>query len=150
MRPFGQVIQFRWLWILGSFLLLGLGHMDAQGRYSPVTEADVVKLQFNHYFTPDNKGHDPDFEWTFTEKEFVLKKGKGAIPKDLLEKLLPKDVTADEIRGKWKLEAENGKLVFSDIKAAEKEGNKDVKFRIYRTAPTVIRIGEPQYVFGVK
>jgi hypothetical protein len=34
-------------------------------------------------------------------------------------------------------------------KAGERAGRKNVSLVIYRTAPTVIRIGDPQFVFGV-
>lgn len=123
----------------------------AQGTFSPLTDANIVSLNFNHYFTPDRKAHDADFEWTFTKTEFVLKHGKGAIPADLLERLMPAGTTADEIRGQWKLgDAKEGqRLVLTEIKAGEKAGNKGVSLIIYKTAPTVVRIGQPQYVFGI-
>jgi hypothetical protein len=109
--------------------------------YGPVTEGDVVNLR-----RPDS-----DFEWTFTKTEFVLKKSKGAIPADLTDKLLPGGTTADEIRGKWQLIRQDGqRLVLTEIKAGDKPGNKEVSLKIYRTAPYIIRIGEPeQYVFSV-
>ena len=64
-----------------------------------------------------------------------------------LGKLLGEKATADEIAGKWKVDA--GQLVLTDIKAGEAKGKESVKLRIYRTAPTVVRVGEPQYVFAV-
>ena len=136
--------------LASSVFLVDSRFVKAQGQFSPVSDANVVDLKFNHYFTPDKKSHDADFEWTFTKTEFVLKKAKGAIPADLLEQLLPKNTTADEIRGKWKLQDKDGqRLVLTDIKAGDKAGNKDVSLTIYKTAPIVVRIGEPQYVFGV-
>jgi hypothetical protein len=81
----------------------------------------------------------------------VLRKAKGAIPADLLEKLLPAGKSADEVRAKWKLEGKEGKkLVLTEIKAGEVAGKEVVSLVIYRTAPTVIRIGNPQYVFAVQ
>src|SRR5262245_9411662 len=136
------------LLVSGSLFISGAERLCAQGRYSAVTDADVVALKLNHYFSADNKSHTPDFEWSFTKTEFVVKKGKGPIPADLLQKLLPANTTADEIRGTWKLGAKDGqRLVLTDIKADDKAGKKDASFPIYRTAPTVVRIGEPQYVF---
>ena len=133
-----------------SLLFVARESVRAQGEYSPVSEANVVVLTLNHYFTPDKKSHVPDFEWSFTKTEFVLKKGMGAIPTDLLEKLLPKGATADKIRGKWKLADKDGQqLVLTEIKAGDKPGNQAVSLVIYKTAPTVVRIGEPQYVFGI-
>jgi|GEM_PF-2267097 len=118
--------------------------------HAPVNETNIVDLTFNHYFTPDKKSHAADFEWTFTKKEFVLKKGTGAIPADLLEKMLPKGSTADEIRGKWRLaNTEGQQLVLTEIKAGDTSGNEEVSLFIYKTAPTVVRIGELQYVFGI-
>lgn len=116
--------------------------------YPPVTADDVPLLKLNHYFTPDNKGHDRDFAWTFTKDGFTVKKDKGAIPADLLKKLLPDGATADEITGKWKVE--NGTITFTGIKAGDKAGREKASYSIYRTAPTVVRIGEPQYVFAVE
>ena len=128
--------------------LIPAGPVAAQGKYKPVTEDDVVKMKMNHYFTPDRKGREPDFEWTFTKTEFVLKKGKGPIPADLLGQLLPDGKTADEVRGKWALDGK-GRLSLTEIKAGDTAGKKDVSLPIYKTAPTVIRIGETQYVFGL-
>lgn len=122
----------------------------AQGDYSPVSEDNVVALQLNHYFSADKKSHDSDFAWTFSKSEFVLKSGKGPIPADLCAKLLPNDVSADEIRGRWKLEQRDGqRLVLLEIKAGNKAFKNETNLAIYRTAPTVVRIGEPQYVFQV-
>lgn len=136
--------------VISSLQFVAITPVSAQGQYSPVSEANVVDLTLNHYFTPDKKSHTPDFEWTFTKTEFVLKKGKGAIPTDLVEKLLPKGATADEIRGQWKVvDKEGQRLVLTEIKAGDKAGNQNVSLSIYKTAPTVVRIGEPQYVFGI-
>jgi hypothetical protein len=137
--------------VMASLALLALGAQAAQGQYSPVTKAEVTALALNHYFTPDNKSHRPDFAWTFTQTEFVIKKGKGAIPADLHDRLLPEGTTADEIRGKWSLAGKDGqKLVLTGIKAGDNSGKKEVSLTIYKTAPTVVRIGEPQYVFGLR
>jgi len=136
--------------VISGLQFVAITPVGAQGQYSSVSEANVADLTLNHYFTPDKKSHKPDFEWTFTKTEFVLKKGKGAIPADLVEKLLPNGATADEIRGQWKVaEKEGQRLVLTKIKAADKAGNKDVSLSIYKTAPTVVRIGDPQYVFGI-
>jgi hypothetical protein len=133
--------------VIGGVVFAG-GAASAQGRYSPVSEENVMALQFNHYFTPDDKGHEPDFEWTFTMGEFAIKKGKGAIPADLQKKLFAEG--AEEIRGKWKLDGKGGQhLVLSEIRAGDKVKMKEVRLPIYKTAPTVVRIGEPQYVFAI-
>lgn len=133
-------------------LCLALGPvapLAAQGTYGPVTADEVVKLKLNHYFTADKKGHDPDFEWTFTKTEFVVKKGTGPIPAELLGRLLPDGKTADEVRGTWALDGK-GRLALTDIKAGDTAGKKDVSLPIYKTAPTVVRIGETQYVFALR
>jgi hypothetical protein len=130
-------------------LAVSLG-IATQGQFPPVTEANVIALKLSHYFTPDRKHHQPDFEWTFTKTEFVIKKGKGQIPADLVQKLLPAGASADEIRGKWQLQGQEGqRLVLTDIKAGVQAGKKDVSLSIYKTGGTVVRIGEPQYVFSV-
>ena len=150
-----QTQQFGRLGVLAfaAGVLVGSGRADAQGQYREVTAEDVLALKLNHYFTPDNKGHEPDFAWSFTKDEFVLKSAAGAIPADLVKRLLPAGAKADEIRGKWKL-ANSRQLVLTDILATDSSGgevlgNKEAKLIIYRTAPTVVRIGDPQYVFGI-
>ncbi|MFO0843853.1 MAG: hypothetical protein U0797_15895 [Gemmataceae bacterium] len=140
------------VWLaLGGVLLVRGGVADAQGRYADVTDADVVALKLNHYHRAKGPGREADFEFSFNKKkEFVIRKGKGPIPADLISKLLPAGTKAEEIRGKWKLEGKSGqRLVLSDIKAGNTDGKKDVSLPIYRTAPTVVRVGEPQYVFAV-
>jgi hypothetical protein len=136
-----------------ALLFTGIWHLAAQVRQAPVTETDVVAATLLHYFTRDRAHHPADFEWTFTETDFVLKKEVGTIPADLLGRLLPAGTTADEIRGKWKLAREKDqpgqRLVLSEIKVGDRALKKEVRLAIYRTAPTVIRIGEPQYVFAL-
>lgn len=136
---------------LGSLIsLLGFSALCvAQGNYAPVTKNDVVTMKLNHYFSKDNRPHDGDFLWSFADTGFVLKPGKGAIPADLIEKLLPEGTEATEITGKWSLDAEKGEIVFTEIQAGDFAGREDVRCSIYRTAPTVIRLGKPQYVFAV-
>ena len=79
----------------------------------------------------------------------------GAIPADLRERLQPARASAEEIRGKWKISYEGGaKLVLTEIVGTDRAGEevlgrKEARLPIYRTAPDVVRIGEPQYVFGV-
>jgi hypothetical protein len=116
---------------------------------SPVTATEVVTLKLDHYFTPDRQAHEPDFEWTFTETDFVLKRAQGSILADLLEHLLPPDITADEIRGKWKLAKDGQQLLLTGLKAGAKGGKEAVPLLIYKTASAVVRIGEPQYVFSI-
>jgi hypothetical protein len=130
--------------------LLGLArHGFAQGDFS-VERIDLPAMKLNHYFPlPDKKFHEADFEWTFKKGTFSVKKGKGAIPIDLVEKLLPEGETADEIEGQWVLK--KGNLVLTEIKAGKKKGREEVTVSVFKTAPTVIRIGysDAQYVFGI-
>ena len=120
--------------------------------YSPVTAVNVQAMKLNHYFDENNKNHDPDFEWTFKDGTFTLKEGKGQIPVDLLKKMLPKDATAKMIEGKWKIvdDLKAGIVIeFTEIKGDGKAGLEKATYNIYKTAPTVVRIGEPQYVFAL-
>jgi hypothetical protein len=136
--------------MLRSSLLLVLlsAPAFAQGNFR-VTEADIPRLKLIHYFTADKAAHDADFEWTFTDTGFTVKKGKGAIPAHLLDTLLPDGTAADEVTGSWKLA--DGQLVLSDIKAGKVDGRKDVKLGVFKTAPTVVRINCPhQAVFAVE
>lgn len=134
---------------LGSITAPGTP-LHAQGAYAPVTEADVREMKLNHYFSADKRSHEPDFEWRFFPEEFVLKSARGPIPKDLLEKLLLNGAAGEEIRGKWRLDSKRGDLVLTDLKAGNKAARMNVAFPIYRTAPTVIRVGQPQYVFALE
>lgn len=116
----------------------------------PVTEAEVANLKMDHYFTPDRKRHDADFEWTFTKTGFVLKKARGPIPADLLGELLSRNTPADEIRGVWRLH-KDGSLILTGIKAGEERGKEDATLLLYKSASAIARmdIGESQYVFIV-
>ena len=123
--------QFRLPLLAAAVLFVtGVWRVAAQVQQAPVTEEDVAALSLNHYFTPDRKYHSVDFEWTFTPTEFVLAKGAGAIPADLMTRLLPPGMTADEIRGTWKLAQAKGetgpRLVLSGIKAGGREIKKDL------------------------
>ncbi len=146
---FARGIPLRLVVLSGLLALPGM--LVAQGPYKAVTAEDVVKLEFAYYYTPDKAYREVDFEWTFTETGFVLKAGKGSIPADLRNRLLPPDTDAEEIRGHWKIDDREGtRLVLTNIKAGDQPGNQDVALPIYRTAPTIVRIGLPQYVFRVK
>ena len=132
--------------LVAALVLAGVAY--AQGKYAPVTADDLPQLKLNHYFTTEKmSGRPADFDWTFTRDTFTIKKGKAPIPADLLGKLLPEKATAEEITGKWKLD--DGHLVLTDIKAGDVKGKESVKLPIYRTAPTVVRVGDPQYAFAV-
>jgi hypothetical protein len=135
--------------ILVGLMVLWSGRLVAQGEYAPVVEADVISMKLNHYFGSDKKSLDSGFKWEFIKSEFVVRKDTGKIPADLWEKLLGASTSADEIRGRWKLDSKAGQLVLSDIRAGDQRGKKEVRLPIYRTAPTVIRVGDPQYVFAV-
>lgn len=126
------------------------GAVAAQGPYPPVTGADLPRLRLNHYFDSDKRYRERDFEWTFDKTGFVVRAGSGGIPADLLAKLLPPKATATEVRGKWELVERDGArwLLLTDIRAGATAGNANVTLPIYRTAPTVVRVGSPQYVFG--
>lgn len=121
----------------------------AQGKYAPVTNDDVVTMKLHHYFNKDKKSRERDFEWTFADTGFVIKPGSGAIPEDLVEKLLPEGTEAKEITGKWSIDSKTGEIVFTEIRAGDFAGRENVRCPLYRTAPTVIRLGDPQYVFAL-
>ena len=146
------------LWEAGKFLM----EVGKEAEAFPIFDELMTKLpdsgfvpramamKLDYYFTPDRKRGDSDFEWAFAKTGFVLKKGKGAIPADLLGKLLPEGTAADEVRGEWQLTGKVGqRLVLTEIRAGDKAGKKEVELRIYKTAPNIIRVDEPQYVFTV-
>lgn len=140
--------QSRTLWQFLCLLIVST-LCAAQGNYAPVTNDDVVTMKLNHYFTKAKKHHERDFEWTFADTGFVIKPATGAIPEDLVEKLLPEGTEPKEITGKWSIDSKTGEIVFTDIQAGDFAGREDVRCPLYRTAPTVIRLGDPQYVFAL-
>lgn len=119
------------------------------GNYPAVTADTVARLRLERYDTPDKKAHPADFRWTFSKDEFVVKKGAGPIPPHLLKLLLPDGATADEVCGRWKLENGGRDLVLTGIKAGNADGNKTVALPIEQTGTGVVRVGAPEYVFGV-
>jgi hypothetical protein len=136
--------------VAAGLLLAARGPLYAQGSYAPVDEEAVLAMRLNHYFTPEKKSREADFEWRFFKDGFVIKSGRGPIPADLRDKLIEKGAAAEEISGKWRIERDPHQLTLTDIQVGKKQPRKSkVNFRIYRTAPSVIRVGEPQYVFGV-
>jgi hypothetical protein len=131
--------------LLVAILVTFAERANAQGNFV-VTQDDIPKLKLNHYFTPDKKSHDADFEWTFTKTGFTIKKGKGPIPTHIANKLLPEGTVADQITGDWALK--EGQLRLSKIRAGGKDGKKQVDLSIFKTAPSVVRLCDPdQLVF---
>ena len=138
--------------LLAALLALSPAEASAQGQFNGVSDDEVQAMRLNHYFTADKQYRDADFEWDFDKDSFTLKAGAGDIPNELQEQLLPKGITAREIRGKWHLEDRNGKaLVLTEIRVdgAKEPQKKTAALPIYKTAPTVVRVGRPQYVFGI-
>lgn len=133
-----------------ALLVASHSPLRAQGDYAPVEDEDVLAMRLNRYFTAEKKGREADFEWRFFKDGFVIKSGRNPIPADLQEKLVKKGATVDDISGKWRIEKEGSRrLVLTDIVVGKKPLKTKASFRIYRTAPTVVRVGEPQYVFGI-
>ena len=121
----------------------------AQGNYSPVVTADLVEASFNHYYGPNLKAViPPDFSWTFSKTNLVIKAAKGPIPADLLDHLAGGRKDVKTIEAGWKVEA--GELVITGIKLDGQPTRTLAKLPVGRTAPTVIRIGKHQYVFVPK
>lgn len=116
--------------------------------YQAVTAEDMPKFKLNHYFNKENKSTLLDFDWTFDKDGTFKMEAKEALPVHLRELLLSKDSKAKALTGKWAIA--NGEITFTEIKAGDEKGVEKAKMHVYRTAPTVIRIGEPQYVFGAK
>lgn len=121
----------------------------AQGAYNPVTGPDLAGADFNHYFNDNKKVvTPPDFSWTFSATDLVIKAGKGLLPADLTRQLAAGRKDVKTIEATWKVE--NGSLLISVTAIDGNPASGEASFRAYRTAPTVIRIGEQQYVFVPK
>lgn len=130
--------------------LAGANIAATQGNYREVTEDDVAALQFNHYFTPDKQHRTPDFRWTFDDGRFTIEADEGEIPADLTSRLLPEGLSAKRITGDWRLKStkHGRRIVFRSIEADGAAVETRASMPIYRSAPTIVRIGETQYVFG--
>jgi hypothetical protein len=143
----------RLLVLAGLFASALVSPASPVGKYPPVTSGEVPQLKLHHYH-PDRgqMGRPADFEWTFTKDGFTLRKRMGPIPEDLRKKLLPDGASADEITGTWAIvKGPRGEqeIVFTGIRAGDRPGREKATYHIYKTAPTVVRIGEPQYVFSL-
>jgi hypothetical protein len=131
-----------------SLLSLAASSASAQGNFA-IKEADIEVMKPIHYYLEDKKYREPGFAWDFTKETFTLKKGTEPIPEPLLNQFLEKGKSADTITGKWKLVDRT--LVFSAIKVDDADLKIEVKFELYKTAPTVIRWGSlPQFVFAAE
>lgn len=135
-----------------GILILAMGLISApvqaraQGHYEPVVAGDLVGAKFNHYYDANMKAViPPDFSWNFTATNLTIRAGKGAIPADLLMQLAGGMKDVKLIEAGWKLTA--GELVVSGIRLDGKPTRTMAKLSVFRTAPTVIRIGVHQYVF---
>lgn len=123
------------------------GTVRAQGHYAPVVDADLIGASFNHYYDANMKAViPPDFSWTFTATNLVIKSGKGSIPTDLLQQLAAGAKDVKTIVAGWKVEA--GQLIITGPTVDGESRHTMVKLPVSRTAPTVIRIGRHQYVFS--
>ncbi len=119
----------------------------AQGNYAPVTAADLPGAKFNHYYNEKGKAvFPPDFTWSFSTNSLHIKAGKGPIPPDLLNHLAGGRKGIKEVQAGWKIKDHH--LFISGILLDGEPVRTMVKLPVYRTGPTVIRIGEKQYVFS--
>lgn len=136
-----------WAVLTAVALVVPTGTARAQGHYAPVVDADLIGAAFNHYYDANMKAViPPDFSWTFTATNLVIKPSKGSIPADLLQQLAAGAKDVKTIVAGWKVEA--GQLVITGPTVDGVPRRTMVKLPINRTAPTVIRIGRHQYVFS--
>lgn len=142
--------------VVDTLIVIGfLFTVDAKaaepGRYKPITKEEIPRLELAYYYTPDKDYRKPDFAWKFREGKFALAAEESQVPEELMQRLLGKNVTPGKVRGRWELIDDNGmKLVLFSIVADGHKIKRKVILPIYRTAPTVIRIGNPQLVFTVR
>jgi len=118
--------------------------------YAAITADDVQAMKFQHYYYTDkNKYQEGNFKISFEKDGFKIEKDKDPISDDLFTRLLPEGEKAVRIEGKWKLDSERQAIVLTDILYnGKKKGRKEVSLHVFRTAPTVIRMTERQYVFA--
>ncbi len=143
-----QLVWFKSL-VVATVILAGCTAGHAQGNYAPVTTKDLVEAKFNHYYGANRKAvMPPDFSWNFTATNLVIKTAQGSIAPDLIERLAAGKNEVKTIEAEWKVE--HGELVISRIKVDGQPTRTLAKLPAFRTAPTLIRIGERQYVFVPK
>lgn len=111
-----------------------------------VVESTVLKLRLNHYYTSDKQFRQADFTWTFSDSGFSITEGTGAISHDLIVLLLDEYRPVKRLEGAWELK--QGQLRLSLLKCDGADVDKEAMLPIYHTAPTVVRIGDPQHVFS--
>ena len=138
-------MNLAWIALLGAVVA---GPPTPGTGYSPVVAADLERCVLNHYFTPTRNGVAADFEWKFSADGFTMAKGVVPVPKHLVDLIVGEGKSAAKIEGKWKLGASRELVLFDFSVDGSKQDLPEKTLPIYRTAPTVVRIGEPQHVFA--
>ncbi|HVJ80980.1 MAG TPA: TlpA disulfide reductase family protein [Planctomycetia bacterium] len=138
-------MNLAWIALVGAVVAgppkLGTG-------YSPVVATDLERCVLNHYFTPERSYSLADFEWKFSAAGFVIASGAAPVPKHLVDLLVGEGKAASKIEGKWKLTGRGGLVLFDLAVDGAKKELPEKTLAVYRTAPTVVRIGDPQHVFA--
>ncbi len=113
------------------------------GDYGPVTPEMLTGATFSGR-TGQDRSFD-DLQWTFQKETFQITAGANGLPPVLADSLLPEEVAASEIFGKWSVA--DDVITFTEIRADSKVV--DQPPRTLKTMFTgVLRImAGPQYKF---
>ncbi len=135
--------------ILRSIVSDGLSIFPRPRQYAQARDADLTSAKLIHYSTPTKLYNQADFEWSFTNTNFVIRCHLSPIPGAIVDRCLPKICAASRITGKWTIKDGKGQwLVLTGIRVEKYDVPVEVKFPIFKIAPRIIRIGKSdQYVF---
>ncbi|GAB5440320.1 MAG: hypothetical protein Fues2KO_06690 [Fuerstiella sp.] len=147
--PFQQFVH-RSVFLVAVSVLAGCGDMPPEkdretgGDYGPVTQDMLAGAALINRTGKDTRFD--DLQWVFHEETFRITAGQNGLPPVLASQLLPDDLEATEITGRWAVK--DDVITLTDMMA---DGVQlDQAPRTLRTMFTgVLRIqAGPQYVFS--
>lgn len=117
--------------------------VETGSDYVPLTHEMIVGARL-HRRTGIDRKYD-DLQWRFEDETFHIHAGKNGLPPDLREALLPGDVDAQEIVGRWDIE--DNIIACDEIEVDGKQLSKGTRYLSVMRGPP-LRIGtDPQYEF---
>ena len=142
---------WRLIFLLTGLFSLAIGQVRAaEGEFPPVQPGALKGASFNFYYGPDNKAvFSPGFTWTFSTAKTTITAGKHPIAADILEHLAAGGKKVHRIEADWHISG-NHYLILSRVKIDGHTNRATWSLPLGYTAPTLIRIGEHQYVFTPK
>jgi len=109
------------------------------GTGSPIEARRLVGARLVH-IRPDTP-----VEWTFTADRFAVEAGEGALPADLVDRLLGDGAPRARIEGAWRLDEGAAELVLTGISSGERKGRERVVLPIRPAGTVRCDLGDRQY-----